>query len=488
MKAAAKILAPVLACIGLTSVCPFSHPAPASACGFEAPDKPLAFVHVTVIDVSGGPSLPDTTVVVEGGRIVRVGRAPEIDLPKGASIIDGTGRFLIPGLWDMHVHVSHEDVFFPLLLAHGVTGIREMGNDLDLVRSWQKAIGEGRRLGPRMYLAGPIVDGPDIRIPKMRLNAGSPAEARDAVTRVKRLGVDFLKIWSMLNRDVYFEAAAEAGRQGLAFAGHVPLSVTALEASTAGQKSIEHLANVLLGCSKRETALMEERTAVVRPGTPGAPLRFLEEWFYKQSGNLVDGFDPAKAAALFRAFRENGTWICPTLRLWRSYAFIDDPEMNKDPRLRYVPGEWDMQEMWFLKDQTAADLVQVKRVFAKDLEIVGLMRRSGVRFLAGTDSPNIHLFPGFALHDELALLVESGFSPLEALQAATIDPARFMGTLDSMGTVEAGKIADLVLCDADPTADIHNLARIRAVVANGRLIDDKGLKALLDEASRKAGK
>ena len=202
----------------------------------------------------------------------------------------------------------------------------------------------------------------------------------------------------------------------------------------------------------------------------------------------MDSFDEGKAAELFRAFKDNGTWMCPTLSLWRPYAFLDDPALKSDPRLRYVPAEWDMQGMWFLKDQTQADLVQVKRVFAKDLEIVGAMRRSGVRFLAGTDTPNIHLFPGFSLHDELGLLVDSGFSPLEALQAATIDPARFMGTLETMGTVEAGKVADLVLCDGDPTADIRNLGRIHAVVANGRLIDDQGLGALLEEASRKAKK
>lgn len=463
------------------------------ACGRPTPppsparEPPLAFVHATVVDVAGGPPLEDAAVIARGDRIAAVGRTDEVAVPEGARVIDGTGKYLLPGLWDMHVHVSHEPVFFPLLLAHGVTGVREMGNDLDRVRSWQKLIGAGRLLGPRMFVAGPIIDGPDIRIPKMRLNAATAAEAVDAAARTRAArGVDFLKVWSLLPREAYFGIAAEAARAGIPFAGHVPLEVTALEASEAGQKSIEHMANVLLGCSRREKELIAKRAAMVRPGTPDAPLRFLEAWFYKQSGDLVESYAPEKAEALISAFRENGTWHCPTLSFWRNYAFIDDPAMAGDPRLRYVPGDWDMKEIWFLKGQTAADLVQVKREYARTLEVVGAMRRAGVGILAGTDTPNIHLFPGFSLHDELAQLVASGFTPLEALQAATIEPARFMGTLETMGTVEAGKVADLVLCDGDPTADIRNLGRIHAVVANGRLIDAQGLRDLLEEAARKA--
>ena len=459
------------------------RPQPPSA---PAQGPPLAFVHATVVDVAGGPPLEDASVMIHGDRIAAVGRTGEVAVPEGARVIDGTGKYLIPGLWDMHVHVSHESVFFPLLLAHGVTGIREMGNDLDRVRSWQRAIGTGRLLGPRMYVAGPIIDGPDIRIPKMRLNAATAAEAVDAAARTRARGVDFIKVWSLLSREAYSGIAAEAARAGIPFAGHVPIEVTALEASEAGQRSIEHMANVLLGCSRRETELIAKRAAMVRPGTPDAPLRFLEAWFYRQSGDLVESYDPEKAEALIGAFRDNGTWHCPTMSFWRSYAFIDDPAMAGDPRLRYVPGEWDMKDMWFLKGQTAADLVQVKREYALTLEVVGAMRRAGVGVLAGTDTPNIHLFPGFSLHDELVQLVASGFTPLEALQAATIEPARFMGSLETMGTVAAGKVADLVLCDADPVADIRNASRVRAVVANGRLIDDAALKGLLDEAARKA--
>jgi hypothetical protein len=449
--------------------------------------SPLVIAHVTVIDVSGGPALSDRTVIIEGDKIVCVGNAPEMALPTGARIFDGREKYLIPGLWDMHAHISHEEIYFPLLIAHGITGVREMGNDFELIRSWRKAESQGRLVGPRIFAAGPIIDGPDIRIQKMRVNVGTEREARRAVDRLNGLGVDFIKVWSMLSREAYFGVAAEAKKLNLTFVGHVPLAVTAQEASVAGQKSIEHLANILLGCSTQESRLMRERSDFVIPGTSEAALRFLEMFFYKQSKDIVDTFDPAKAAVLFQDFRRNGTWVCPTLSLWRPYAFMDDPKMTNDPRLKYVPKEWNPEQIWFLKDQTASDLGQVKRVFKKDLEIVGAMHRAGVSFLAGTDAPNIHLFPGFALHDELALLVEAGFTPLEALQTATINPAEFLGTLDSMGTVEKGKFADLVLLDADPSADIRNVEKIRAVIMNGRFLDRKYLDELLEKAAHRTG-
>jgi imidazolonepropionase-like amidohydrolase len=452
------------------------------------PREPLVLAHVTVIDVAGGPTFSDAAVVIEGGRILAVGKSAGMVFPGNARIIDGTGKFLIPGLWDMHVHISHEEIFFPLLVAHGISGIREMGNDFDLIRSWRKAIGEGRLLGPRIFAAGPIIDGPDIRIPKMRINAATEEEGRAAVDGLKKRGVDFIKVWSLLSRPAYFGIADEAIKTGLTFVGHVPLNVTAREASEAGQKSIEHLANILLGCSREESRLMKERSDAVGMGTPGAALRFLEFWFYRQSKELADSFDTDKARDLFRMLHRKETWICPTLSLWRPYAFPEDPVYKNDSRLKYVPNEWNPKTMWFLKDQTEADLVQVRKVFVKNMEIVGAMHREGVLILAGTDTPNIHLFPGFALHDELALLVEAGLTPLEALQTATINPAIFMGTLNSMGTVEKGKRADLVVLDADPRADISNLGKIRSVVIDGRFLDRAELDGLMEKARSLSGK
>jgi imidazolonepropionase-like amidohydrolase len=440
-----------------------------------APARPLVFTHATVIDMTGAAAQPDMTVVVVGDRIAEIGKSDKVKLPAGAQIIDATGKFLIPGLWDMHVHEWDKNLFFPPFIANGITGVRDMFGPLPLIKQWRKEIEAGQTIGPRIVAAGPIVDGPKPIWPGS-LAVANAEEGRKAVATVKQGGSDFIKVYSLLPRDAYFAIADEAKRQGMTFAGHVPEAVSAAEASDAGQKSIEHLTGVLLACSSKEDEIRKEANAHVSAGTAT-----LLNSFIQNQVKALDSFDEKKCTALAARFVRNHTWMSPTLTVLRAIAFIGDESFRNDPRLRYIPASL-RSTMWgpsaFGRDKrTAEDNASAKRVFQKQLELVQVMKRAGVPFIVGTDTPNPYVFPGFSLHDELAMFVQAGFTPMQALQAATRNAAQYLGKLDALGTIEKGKLADLVLLDASPLTDISNTKKIRAVVLGGRLVD----RAMIDE-------
>jgi imidazolonepropionase-like amidohydrolase len=289
----------------------------------------------------------------------------------------------------------------------------------------------------------------------------------------------------MLPREAYFAIADEAKRQNLVFAGHVPEFVSAAEASDAGQKSIEHLTGVIVACSAKEEELSKDNEARLRAEGIRRNTAMLEQ------AVALDSFDEKKAAALFARFVKNGTWMCPTLSVLRAIALGGEADFRNDPRMKYIPDFlkkqfWEDAYGW--KEQTAEDKARAKRVFQKQLEVVGMMRRAGVRFIAGTDTANPYIFPGFSLHEELALLVQAGLTPMQALQCATRDAAQYLGLFDSLGTIERGKVADLVLLDANPLAEISNTRKINAVVLGGKLISKPELDKMLADAEVAAGK
>ena len=434
----------------------------------------LALTHVNIIDVSninvtGGELRRDMTVVITGDRISAIGPSDKLSVPAGANVIDATGQFLIPGLWDMHVHWYRRDMF-TLFTANGVTGVRQMFGNSDLLR-WRDQIAKDSLLGPRMVVASPIIDGPEPIWPNS-ISVSNEEEGRKAVRRVKQSGADFVKVYSLLPRDAYFGIADEAKQQGISFAGHVPNPVSAGEASDAGQKSIEHLTGIMIQCSSKEKEL---RDKLVKADSPASGRGRI-------SATALETYDDKKAADLFGRFARNQTWQCPTLTVLRSNAFFDYEKFWRDGRLRYIPKQ--MQQRWSLRrDHRSEDAkAGAKKVLQKEFEIVGAMQKAGVPILAGTDTGNPFCFPGFSLHEELALLVIAGLTPVEALRSATLNPAKFLGLDKTLGTIEEGKIADLVLLGANPLEDIRNTQRIKAVVSNGRLFDRKALDKLLADA------
>jgi imidazolonepropionase-like amidohydrolase len=464
-----------------------ARPSPQPAQAPQSP-QPLVFTHVTIIDATGAPAQPDMTVVIRGDRILELGKSGKVRTPEGAQVVDASGKVMIPGLWDMHVHWLHKD-YLPLFIANGITGIRIMWG-APFHHQWRQEIEQGTLVGPRMAIASAIVDGPKPIWPGS-LAVGTDAEGRQAVIQSKQAGADFIKVYSRLPREAYFAIADEAKKQGIPFAGHVPGAVSVAEASDAGQKSIEHFTNVLEACSTREEELRKAGADAWShlPEGKAFPSRASLRQITRQT---LETFSPDKANVLFARLARNHTWQCPTLTVQRNMAFIKDPAIHNDPRVKYMPpgiaSGWDPTGDFRLQDRTEEDYELARSVYRKLKELVVPMRRAGVEFLAGTDVLNPYCFPGFSLHDELALLVEAGLSPMEALQAATLNPARFLGKEKDLGTVEKGKIADLVLLDANPLEDIGNSRKIDAVVVGGRLLRKAELQRMLADIEALANK
>lgn len=447
--------------------------------------RPLVLTHVTVIDVRVGRAKSDMTVLIEGAHIIALGRVGKIKLPHGAQVIDVTGKYLIPGLWDMHVHEWNKESFFPLFIANGITGVRDMFSPLPPIKQWRPEIAAGTTIGPHIFAAGIFVDGPYPFCKPCTIAVSNAEEGRKAVLKVKEMGADFIKVYSMLPRDTYFAIADEAKRQHMVFAGHVPEFVSAAEASDAGQKSIEHLMGILVACSAKEAELRKTNEAKLRAEGIRADTAMLEQVA------ALDSFDEKKASALFARFVQNGTWMCPTLTVLRAVAFSGEADFRNDPRIKYIPNSlkqpfWEDAFGW--KEHTPDFNAQARRVFQKQLEVVGMMNRAGVRIVAGTDTANPYVFPGFSLHEELALLVQAGLTPGEALRTATINPAKYFDMQRSLGTVEKSQIADLVLLDANPLMDINNTRKIAAVIVGGRYFPKETLEEMLADVEAIANK
>jgi imidazolonepropionase-like amidohydrolase len=447
----------------------------------------VVFHNVTVLDMTGGPPRRNATVVVRGERVDAVGASGKVAVPAGAKVVDGRGKFLIPGLWDMHAHIYETSRSLPLFLANGVTGVRIMAGHPDDLFRWRREIAEGKLLGPRIVTCGPLIDGPQPADPDNAVAVHDADDARRRVDTLAAQGADFIKVHDRVPRDAYFAILDEAKKKGLTVVGHVPDALTIEEVSNAGQKSIEHIGPVIETCSTATDELARMKAQPIPEGDFSAfPKRLAAR------GNLaLDTFSAEKCERLFAVLKKNGTWQVPTLVTKRTLTEIDELARTADPRLRFVPARqrerWKPENDFFARYRTPDYITYRRRAYRKEKEIVGAMYRAGVPILAGTDLIISYIYAGFSLHDEMALLVESGLPPLAALQAATVNPARFLG-LDDLGTVEPGKTANLVLLDADPLANIHNTQKIAAVVLRGRLLEKPELQKMLDDAAADAAR
>jgi len=434
--------------------------------------------------------------LIEGGKIASVGLDSSLRVPDGAQVINATGKFLIPGLADMHVHLTgagepygSRQFILPLLVANGVTTVRDMGGKVELLKQLREEIDGGKHLGPQIFFTGPYLDG-DPPGYQPAIVVKTPAEARSAVDQLAREHVDFIKTQSRLERDPYFAIAEESRKKGIRFVGHVPDRVSVLEASRAGQASIEHLTGVLLGCSSKEDELRREE---FDPGpanaTPQQSLARFRAWQRK----LLDSYAPEQATTLFRTFAANGTWQVPTFPIIVHFGFLTPrTDLSGDSRMAYVPQNerplWRQGVKERMEFRTEPDFALREEVVKRYLELTGKMQSMGVRIMAGTDTAAANVFPGSSLHEDLAFLVQAGLTPMQALQAATKNPAEFLGRQQMQGTIEPGKRADLILLDANPLDDIRNTQRIRVVVLQGKLLDRNALDAMINRVAQLAAK
>ncbi len=439
----------------------------------------LVISDVNVVDVRTGEIRSDQIVVIERDRITTVGRRKDVRYPRNAPTVNAKGGYLIPGLWDMHVHLVFGDWFpnaqqisLPLFVANGVTGVRDMGSELEIIQGWRNEMEGGRLIGPRMMMSGPMLDGPKPRFPSS-IAIATPEEGRRAVIELKRRGADFIKLQSLIPRDAVFAIANEARKQEISFAGHVPDSVRASEMSAAGMHSFEHLIGIFEGSSPLEDEFLKGE---------------------KTEAKFLASYDPQRAAALAAVLAKNQTWQCPTLVWERGGNLLDVTDFTKDARAKYVPAAWKEHTWKIFSDAVKTefitdDLETRKKFVEKELEVVQMLHKAGVPFLAGTDTPpGVYIFPGFSLHEELQRFVAAGFTPLEALQTATLNPARYFQMEKQFGTVEEGRFADLVLLDANPLENISNTQKIAAVVLNGRYLSRADLQKLLLKVEESAKK
>jgi Amidohydrolase family len=439
----------------------------------------LVLTHVNVIDTRHGLTLPDMTVVIKNARIQAVAKLGLISASHHTHVINATGKYLIPGLWDMHVHSTglgkpwDPRVILPLYVANGITGIRDMGGDPNLLVARRRQIEAGELLGPHMVIAGPFLNGGKTDSETIGVN--TPEEARQAVDSLKAKGMDFIKILSNLTPAVYWAIADEAKIQHLRFVGHIPPAISPAEAAEMGQASVEHLTGVLLAASSKEEEL--------RPRMLDAIDKKDGETYAALESQALDTYSPPKAWELFGKFVDNCAWQVPTLVWDVADASAGNPAAMNDPHLKYVPAsvvkDWQPSH---LDDAAQKQLALARRITEKYMDIVRTMRHAGVLFLAGSDSPDPYDIPGFSLHDELDLLVKAGFSTTEALQSATFNPALFLAKLDRYGVVEDGHAADLVLLEANPLREIGNTRKISAVIVAGKYFGRAELDKMLERA------
>jgi cytosine/adenosine deaminase-related metal-dependent hydrolase len=439
------------------------------AASLSAPDSTVAFVDVTVIPMDRERSLPHTTVVIQGERILSIGPMDQVKVPAGALRVSGLGKFLVPGLAEMHAHIPGgqatdslvERTLF-LYVAGGVTTIRGMlGHPRHLQLRARAARGE--MISPTIYTSGPSLNGNSVPTPESALKL---------VVEQKEAGYDFLKIHPGIRREVFDTLAVAARRVGIRMAGHVPLDVGLQRALDARYASIDHLDGYI--------------EAMVRPQSP---VTALESQFFGL--NLGEHLDETRLPALVKATREAGVWNVPTQTLMENLLpTVSAEALARRPEMRYVPAatvsEW-AEEKNSILQETGSSPESARRTMETRRKLIKALHAGGAGLLLGSDAPQIYNVPGFSIHHELEGLVAAGLTPYQALETGTRNVAVFFGTTAQTGTIGVGKRADLVLLDANPLADIRNTSQRAGVMLGGRWLSKADLESRLAAIAKSAG-
>ena len=452
------------------------------ACSTKPPiSGDLLISDVNVVDVVSGVLLPHKDIVIRGKRIAHIAGADGGYEYLVGSKLNAAGKYIIPGLWDMHAHPddpelwrmqpgeAERDSLMPLFVAFGVTGIRDMGGSLELVKKWRALYAQGEMLAPEIYACGPLLDGPN---PMWDGSVGiqGPEQVPAIVDSLVVAGADFLKVYSLLPRDTYMALSKYATENDIPFAGHVPYTVSPSEAALTGMKSQEHLLEILKECATTPSAhfldsVQNLSSAIARSNALNA--------------FRLANFDNTKADSLYALFADKQIWHCPTLSMWYKNAWYEE-ELSADSVYisllpDYLRRYWQPEQNDHLGHrQDSAYILTKRKLFRAYLDIVRGMHVKGVKLLAGTDTgANPLCFPGLGVHNELKALADAGLTPAEALKTATLNPAVFLDIDEDYGSVARGKIADLVILNKNPLADIRNTRSIAWVIRDGRVSKTK---------------
>lgn len=449
--------------------------------GLELSDQAYLLYNTRLINVSDGSLTPDQAILIDSGRIRAVGSYMSLEktVPEERRV-NGSSRYLLPGLWDMHVHIEGEDLvadnkaLLPLYLAHGITTIRDCASDLGgQVLAWRDEINAGDLFGPRIFTAGRKLEGINS-IWKGDLEIANEAELRESLDLLDEYGVDFVKITeNTLSGDLFLAAVKAAHARGYKVSGHVPIDLRMEELAAAGFSSIEHASYLLrLGSNQGE------KVDSLRAGSLSAQQAELD---------YLDHFDQASANAAYARLAETGIYVTPTLIGGKQLAYLDENNHQNDAFLQYLTERFTSKYQWRIDRMVGETPTQRERrkyryqLIARQLPY---LQQAGIPLLAGSDAAalNTYVYPAMSLHEELVLFQDAGLTPLQILQSATVNGARFMGRLDELGTITPGKIADLLLLNSNPLEDIRATQDIFAVVCRGQYLDRRALNGLLEEA------
>ena len=401
----------------------------------------LAIVGATLIDGTGAAPVPDSAVVIHDGRIVAVGPRTMVKIPKDAHIVEANGKFLLPGLWDMHAHFEQVE-WGPIYLAAGVTTVRDCGNEFEFITAVRDAIAQGRGLGPRLLLAGVVDGNGPLALGVERVD--TPEQARSWVDRYHEAGFQQMKIYSSVKLEEVKAVADEAHRLGMTVTGHVPEGLNGYQTIEAGQDQINHIQYVV---------------DMMHAPFPSGMSRD-----DRRKSVAAMNFDTPEAAKAIAFLKDHHTVVDPTMALFELFgATTAKPPTSFEPGISKIAPEL-AQALTDVGPRSERSELGDK-VFNKELAIVGTLHRAGIPIVAGTDQA----VPGHSLHREIELYAQAGFTPMEAIQSATIVPARVMGLDKELGTIEKGKRADLILINGDPLADLHNTRNVEYVITNGAM-------------------
>jgi imidazolonepropionase-like amidohydrolase len=442
----------------------------------------------SLIDVRTGTILTKKLIATRGKTIVGVFDESQLKNFQAKTIVDATGKFIIPGLWDMHVHFGGGDTLieenknlFPLYIAHGITGIRDAAADLSpSVLKWRDQIAKDELTGPTLFTSGPKLEGyksswvGDIEV-------STTAEVDKMLDSLQGLKVDFVKITdNAIKPDIYLYILQEAKKRGMKTSGHVPFALTMDQVSSAGLGSVEHMSYVLKAGSTRDKEVAEKVMSGQLTTRLASPM-------------ITQSFDEATALAVYRRMAKNGTFVVPTLTISRTIAFLDQDNHQQDSYLQYI-GEGLKNTYAWRVSRVAKDgpdaIAERHALYEKTSSLLPLLHKAGVTIMAGTDAGflNSYVYPGLGLHHELTYFVKAGLTPLQALQSAIIPGPVFLGKTATFGAIATGKSADIVLLDRNPLETIEATQAIHTVILRGTVYDRKALDGLLAEVKKKASK
>ena len=453
----------------------------------QSSETDLLIRHATVVDVAGGKTVPEQAIAVRGDTIVEVG--PDASLARRYSAgksIDASGKFVMPGLWDMHVHfgggselIEENKNLLPLYVAYGVTTVRDCGADISpSVLEWRSAVAEGRLLGPRIFTSGPKLEGYKP-LWKGTIEVGTPAEVNAALDRLQAMKVDFVKITdNTLKPDIFLYAVKEAKRRGMKTSEHTPYALTIVQAADAGLSSVEHVDYLIKAGSPREAEI-------------GAQYVAGKLSYGQASDAFVETFDEKYAAGVYRELARRHIAVTPTLNMGRILAYLDREDHSKDAALAYIGPGLRKTYDWRVERAAKATPEQVAarhKEYELSKRVIPMLAEAGIPILAGTDAGYLNSFnyPGEGLHEELERYVEAGLTPQQALVSATITGPAFLGHSDRYGALAEGKTADILILASNPLSDIKATRAIEGVVLHGHWLDRAALDALLAAAKAKA--